>query len=170
MLNPAASVEKSVRDPGSTPAQALLTIENLQTHFFTAAGVVRAVDGVSYAVRSGEMSAPGERIRESRVADVLDAVRRESLPHSPRLNELLEQLKTVNSQLWDIEDDIRLCEHDQDFGPRFIALARAVYRTNDQRSALKRAINDLLGAQFIEEKSYPKYAAEDELEMRRAGN
>jgi oligopeptide/dipeptide ABC transporter ATP-binding protein len=53
-LNPAASVEKLIGDPGSTPAQALLKIENLQTHFFTDAGVVRAVDGVSYTVRSGE--------------------------------------------------------------------------------------------------------------------
>jgi hypothetical protein len=69
-------------------------------------------------------------------------------------------LKEVNGQLWQIEDDIRLCERDQDFGPRFIGLARAVYRTNDRRSVLKRAINDLLGARFVEEKSHPQYPAE----------
>ena len=81
-------------------------------------------------------------------------MRRESLPHSPRLNELLEQLKTVNSQLWDIEDDIRLCERDQDFGPRFIELARSVYRNNDARAGIKRRINQLLGSALVEEKAY----------------
>jgi ABC-type dipeptide/oligopeptide/nickel transport system ATPase component len=53
-LNRAASAVEALVDPGSTPAETILEIENLQTHFFTAAGVVRAVDGVSYSVRSGE--------------------------------------------------------------------------------------------------------------------
>ncbi len=56
-----------------------------------------------------------------------------------------------------IEDDIRDCERDGDFGDTFIALARAVYRTNDQRAAVKRKINDALGADLTEEKSYKPY-------------
>ena len=40
---------------GLEPARTVLEIENLQTHFFTAAGVIRVVDGVSYTVRSGEI-------------------------------------------------------------------------------------------------------------------
>ena len=53
-----------------------------------------------------------------------------------------------------IEDEIRLCERDEDFGPRFIALARSVYGSNDRRAALKRQINELLGSRLLEEKSY----------------
>ena len=59
--------------------------------------------------------------------------------------------------LWRIEDEIRLCERNEDFGPRFIALARSVYRTNDRRAALKRQVNALLGSKLIEEKSHPSY-------------
>ena len=66
-------------------------------------------------------------------------------------------LKAVNEKLWLIEDDIRACERDGDFGPRFIALARAVYRTNDERSVFKRRINDLLGSSLVEEKEYTRY-------------
>ena len=53
----------------------------------------------------------------------------------------------------------RLSDHErrQDFGPTFIALARAVYITNDRRAAIKRQINERLGSQLIEEKSYTDY-------------
>jgi hypothetical protein len=76
---------------------------------------------------------------------------------SPALDELTAALKQVNLSLWQIEDEIRDCERAADFGPRFIALARAVYRTNDERAALKRRINDLLDADIVEEKSYAAY-------------
>lgn len=72
---------------------------------------------------------------------------------------LREQLKAVNEQLWVIEDDIRDQEAEQDFGPRFIELARAVYVTNDKRAALKKDINLALGSRFVEEKSYQDYTA-----------
>ncbi len=66
-------------------------------------------------------------------------------------------LKRVNEALWQIEDDIRDCERDGDFGPKFIELARAVYRTNDRRMELKREINLALGSMIVEEKSYKPY-------------
>jgi tetratricopeptide (TPR) repeat protein len=81
-----------------------------------------------------------------------------ALPQSPELAELMAQLKAVNEQLWDIEDAIRLCEREQDFGPRFIELARSIYRLNDRRAALKRAINERTGSRLIEEKSYADYS------------
>jgi hypothetical protein len=56
-----------------------------------------------------------------------------------------------------IEDDIRECERAKDFGPRFVELARAVYFTNDARATTKRKINDLLGSELVEEKSYAPY-------------
>jgi hypothetical protein len=105
-----------------------------------------------------------ERITDAaKVANVraelaaLAAVRREALPPSPRLDDLAAQLKAVNERLWEIEDEIRDCERRQDFGPRFVELARAVYHTNDHRSALKRQVNELVGSRIIEEKSYAPY-------------
>jgi hypothetical protein len=61
--------------------------------------------------------------------------------------------------LWDVADELRLCEQRQDFGPRFIELARLVYRANDRRAALKRAVNELLHSPLVEEKSYADPAA-----------
>ena len=78
----------------------------------------------------------------------------EHLPKSRNLDSLWNQLYTINGDLWAIEDDIRACEARSDFGPAFIALARSVYITNDERAAIKRRINILLNSQLIEEKSY----------------
>jgi uncharacterized protein DUF6165 len=73
------------------------------------------------------------------------------------LTELMAELKDTNSALWRIEDDIRDHERNGDFGASFVALARSVYRMNDQRSAIKRRINELLGSDLVEEKSYSAY-------------
>jgi uncharacterized protein YukE len=73
------------------------------------------------------------------------------------LTALTQELKAVNEALWDIEDEIRACEAHQDFGSRFIELARSVYRTNDRRATIKRQINILCGSSIIEEKSYTQY-------------
>jgi len=67
------------------------------------------------------------------------------------------RLKAVNEKLWDIEDHIRLKEKAQAFDAEFIALARAVYFENDERAAIKREINQLLGSTLVEEKSYADY-------------
>ena len=68
-----------------------------------------------------------------------------------------KELALINSQLWKIEDDIRECEKNKNFGEKFIELARAVYFTNDKRSDVKKQINILTGSGFIEEKSYEDY-------------
>ena len=78
-----------------------------------------------------------------------------ALPESIR--RVMDDLRTVNKELWRIEDDIRDCERRQDFGAPFVALARAVYHTNDRRAALKRQVNDLMGSDLVEEKSYAPY-------------
>ncbi|MBU6199376.1 MAG: hypothetical protein KGI64_00120 [Xanthomonadaceae bacterium] len=69
------------------------------------------------------------------------------------------ELKRINQELWDIEDEIRLQEKAQAFDARFIELARAVYFTNDKRAAVKREINLKLGSKLVEEKSYQDYGA-----------
>jgi tetratricopeptide (TPR) repeat protein len=88
---------------------------------------------------------------------VLAGARDETLPASAELARLTAELKKVNEQLWDIEDEIRRCEAKKNFGKRFVELARSVYRSNDQRAVLKRQINDLLGSHLVEEKSYAPY-------------
>jgi tetratricopeptide (TPR) repeat protein len=67
---------------------------------------------------------------------------------------LVKQLAAVNQRLWDVEEAIRLCEREEDFGPRFVALARSVYVYNDERAALKRAISGMFDSAIVEEKSY----------------
>jgi tetratricopeptide (TPR) repeat protein len=95
------------------------------------------------------------KLRNVRIEhESLVAARDASLPHTAALDALTAELKQVNEALWDIEDEIRVQERQEDFGPRFIELARAVYRQNDRRAAIKRRINDLLGSRLIEEKSY----------------
>jgi hypothetical protein len=67
------------------------------------------------------------------------------------------ELKSVNEQLWDIEDDIREWEDRYYFGDKFVELARLVYITNDRRAKIKKDINLLSGSELIEEKSYKQY-------------
>jgi hypothetical protein len=106
------------------------------------------------------------RIKDERIEDLeqLQNVRHElrllqkaveALPATEdQVEDWLEELVEVNGQLWEIEDDIRACEAAEDFGPRFIELARSVYRTNDVRARIKREINEATGSDLVEEKSY----------------
>jgi tetratricopeptide (TPR) repeat protein len=73
---------------------------------------------------------------------------------SDELVRLTAALKAVNEALWEVEDGLRLCERAGDFGPRFVELARSVYRHNDERADLKRRINGLLGSPWGEQKEY----------------
>jgi hypothetical protein len=75
----------------------------------------------------------------------------------PGVVPLRSALKEVNAALWEIEDALRDCEHTKDFGPRFIELARSIYRHNDRRSALKRQIDEAAGSALTEVKSYLPY-------------
>ena len=77
--------------------------------------------------------------------------------YGEELKNLYKKLTEINSELWTIEDDIRECERNKDFGSDFVSLARAVYFTNDKRSDVKKAINLLTDSGFVEEKSYKDY-------------
>jgi hypothetical protein len=72
----------------------------------------------------------------------------------PALAPLEDRLAAINASLWDVEDALRAAEKAGDFGASFVALARSVYRLNDERAAVKRQINDLVGSSLVEEKSY----------------
>ena len=73
------------------------------------------------------------------------------------LRSLYAKLSEINAELWKIEDDIRECERNKDFGDEFVRLARAVYFTNDKRSDVKKSINLRTDSGFVEEKSYEDY-------------
>jgi len=73
------------------------------------------------------------------------------------INLLYSQLKSINQDLWKVEDDIRDLERKKDFGEEFISLARKVYFTNDERARVKKEINLESGSQLVEEKSYQDY-------------
>jgi hypothetical protein len=89
---------------------------------------------------------------------VLQSAKAENIQPSAELDALETQLKVVNEALWVIEDDIRQCEADRNFGDEFVALARSVYIQNDKRAALKKEINLLVGSAIIEEKSYTEFS------------
>ena len=68
--------------------------------------------------------------------------------------DLINSLKEVNNNLWQIEDNIRIKERDQKFNKEFIQLARSVYKENDKRASIKKEINQKYNSKLIEEKSY----------------
>ncbi|HEX7776750.1 MAG TPA: DUF6165 family protein [Parvibaculum sp.] len=108
-------------------------------------------------IKSERMSDPAKLKNVRHELQVLDAARRAHIPASAELVRLEAALKGVNEALWVIEDDIRQCEADKDFGAKFVELARAVYKQNDKRAALKKDINLLTGSAIIEEKSYTEF-------------
>ena len=73
------------------------------------------------------------------------------------VSKLYHELVTVNSKLWEIEDEIRILESRDIFNEQFIQLARKVYFTNDERFSLKNKINDLTNSEVREQKEYVEY-------------
>ena len=77
-----------------------------------------------------------------------------SIKKNINLETLTKELENVNLKLWDIEDKIRESEKKQGFGKEFIELARNVYKFNDERAKIKLKINEALGSNIKEVKSY----------------
>ena len=108
-------------------------------------------------IKAARLGDPAQLNNVKNELESLAAARDAALPASAKLTELSLSLRRINERLWGIEDDIRDRERAKDFGPRFIELARSVYVCNDERAALKRRINELLGSRIVEEKSYAPY-------------
>ena len=87
----------------------------------------------------------------------LSKIFNENFSKNKKAQKLMSDLKKVNQKLWDIEDLIRDKERNKTFDKDFVELARSVYFTNDDRSYIKRTINDTFGSELIEEKSYAHY-------------
>ncbi|WP_374944272.1 DUF6165 family protein [Sphingomonas sp.] len=103
-----------------------------------------------------------KRERIEAAAPRANVVREHALLHAaaaaalrePVVVDLVAQLRSVNESLWEIEDAIRAEEANARFDATFVALARSVYRKNDERAAIKHRINVALESDLVEEKSY----------------
>ena len=84
----------------------------------------------------------------------LNATFKEFIPDSSKIESLIKNLKLINLKLWDIESGKRLAEEKNDFGEKFIELARSVYKRNDERARIKLEINNILGSNIKEIKSH----------------
>ena len=74
-----------------------------------------------------------------------------------KLEKLFQSLKIINSKLWVIEDDKRLCEKEKNFGEKFIKLSRDVHFLNDDRAKIKLEMNNYTGSKIKEIKEYTSY-------------
>jgi hypothetical protein len=79
---------------------------------------------------------------------------KKSIPDRSKINTLIHKLKTINLTLWDIENNKRQAEKNNNFDKNFVELARNVYKKNDERSKVKLEINNILGSNIKEVKSY----------------
>ena len=84
----------------------------------------------------------------------LNQTMKKFIPDESKINKYKNNLKEINLRLWDIEDGKRLAEKNNDFGKKFIELARNVYKFNDERAKIKLAINSALNSNIREVKSY----------------
>ncbi len=105
-------------------------------------------------IKAERIGEPEKLANVHRELTLLERLAREDGASGPSIDLLTDQLAAVNGRLWTIEDALRACEREGDFGPRFVALARSVYCENDTRAAIKRAINTLASSALVEEKSY----------------
>ncbi|MFL2876023.1 MAG: DUF6165 family protein [Candidatus Pelagibacter sp.] len=84
----------------------------------------------------------------------LNEIVKKVIPNQSNISKHISNLKNINLKLWDIEDGKRAAEKNQDFGKKFIELARNVYKFNDERAKIKLAINIEVGSNIKEVKSY----------------
>ena len=90
---------------------------------------------------------------EKELSSLSDTVKK-FIPDQSNISKYIDDLKNINLKLWDIEDGKRAAEKKGDFGKKFIELARNVYKFNDERAKIKLAINNSLGSNIKEVKSY----------------
>lgn len=104
-------------------------------------------------LKARRLAGPGRGAARRELAAAY-AVRDHAITSSRRLREITRRLHAVNSELWDVEEQLRACECAGRFGRRFVKLARAVYKANDRRAALKGQLDLLLGSEIREHKSH----------------
>ncbi len=108
-------------------------------------------------IKAARMSDPAKVANVKHELGLLEKTWKDSGAAAVNLATAEADLTRVNEKLWVIEDEIRDEERAKRFTEKFIELARAVYFTNDERAAIKKHVNTLLGSSIVEEKSYQQY-------------
>ena len=105
-----------------------------------------------------------EKIKDKSIQDeikkeykILKEIQNSSIKMEDEIKDLFKSIKEINLKLWDIENKLRTCEKNKDFGKNFIELAREVYFNNDKRSKIKSKMNKVLGSYIREVKEYANY-------------
>jgi predicted DNA-binding protein YlxM (UPF0122 family) len=88
---------------------------------------------------------------------MLKELQKSKIEMTNEIETLFKDIKKVNSNLWNIEDKLRICEKNKDFSQDFIELARSVYFNNDKRSKIKSEMNKISGSNIKEIKQYVNY-------------
>ena len=88
---------------------------------------------------------------------ILKNAQNSNIETTDKIEKLFKEIKEVNINLWNIEDKLRICEKNKDFGKNFTDLAREVYLNNDKRSKIKLEINKILDSNIREIKQYVNY-------------
>jgi uncharacterized protein YukE len=109
-------------------------------------------------IKSERISDAGKLANVRHELQLLNDTWQQAVKADAAVQRLHAELKAINEELWEIEDDIRDKEKAREFDQRFIELARAVYVTNDKRAAAKKELNQYLGSTIVEEKSYQDYS------------
>jgi len=89
--------------------------------------------------------------------NVLKAAADKNIKINGKIDTLFKSLKDINSKLWVIEDQKRMCEKNSDFSEKFIKLSRDIHFLNDERAKIKLEINQILGSNIKEIKQYTQY-------------
>ncbi len=88
---------------------------------------------------------------------ILNTQFKNNIKFDDKILKLFDLLKDINSKLWDIENEKRLCEKNSDFGDKFIKVSRDIHFLNDKRGNIKLEINDYTGSKIKEIKEYTGY-------------
>lgn len=108
-------------------------------------------------IKSERISDPEKLVNVRTELKLLRGTWKAAIKEDEVVRSLHAELKKINEALWEIEDDIRDKERAKEFDDEFTKLARSVYITNDRRSKLKKKLNQHLGSEIVEEKSYQDY-------------
>ena len=126
-------------------------------HILVPISVGELMDKISILeIKSERIANQIQRENVLRELEALRAVDLGAVDHA-MLERSRGELRRVNAQLWDVEDAIRECDAQGDFGSAFVELARSVYRLNDARARIKKEINLASGSLLVEEKSYKSF-------------
>ena len=105
-------------------------------------------------IKKEKISNKEKLVEVNKELNSLNETLKKSINNESKISSFKNDLKNINLKLWDIEDGKRSAEKNNKFDEKFIELARSVYKFNDQRAKIKLAINNALGSNIKEVKSY----------------